>query len=36
MTVGDEFAGAFEAAFERAAEVQKAKAAKQKYAKVVL
>ena len=36
LTVGDEFAGAFEAAFERAAEVQKAKAAKQKYAKVVL
>jgi len=36
LTVGDELPGAFEAAFERAAFVQKTKAAKQKYTRQVL
>jgi ribosomal protein S1 len=36
LTVGDEFAGAFDAAFSRAAEVQKMKASKTKFARQVL
>ena len=36
LDVGDEFAGAFEAAFARASEVQKAKSEKKKYSRQVL
>ena len=36
MTVGDEFSSPFEAAFARAELVERVKAAKEKYEKVVL